>query len=339
MSKKVHFDVGESFVLFFDDGEVPFKEKVKARTLDGEYEVVSDSGNYLTLDSLYCSTDGVNYGKKQNHLTIFNNLLEQRYQGNLYLKYTFTIDVMPNQLYFLAEDMNNEWCEINGNRITFDGVSDFDKGVYKADITRFAKIGENQAVIKIKYYQSDEVYFALFDKNATEGLRNKLVYNTNIEACYLQGDFGVYERNGLIKGENKGVWIGEEFYIGEKKKVVSDLIFDGYPFFAGDITLRKKFTYSGGECVLNVAGEYGYAEVYVNNKKAVKSYFDTKVDVTSLVNVGENELIVKLFTGNRNLLGPHHVDGEIVSWAGPRAFSTGDEDLDTRYVFGENTIL
>lgn len=338
-SNTVHFDVGESFVLFFDKDKVEYKEKPEAKILDGEYEVISDSGNYLTLDSLCYSFDGVNYTEKQNNLTAFDKLLEERYEGDLYLKYNFTVDVIPKELYFLAEDMNNEWCEINGQRITFEGVSDFDKGVYKANILQYVDKGENQAVIKIKYYQSSDVYFALFDKNATEGLRNKLVYNTNIESCYLQGDFGVYEKNGLIKGENKGVWYGKEFYIGEKKKTVTDLIYDGYPFFAGDITLKKKFVHNGGECVLNIDGRYGYAEVYLNGKKATKSYFDNKVDVTNLVNIGENELTVTLYTGNRNLLGPHHVENEDLSWSGPYNFLTGNKELDERYVFGETTIL
>lgn len=340
ISKKVHFDAGESFVLFLDDGETPFKEKSRAITIDGEYEVLSDSGNYLTLDRLSYSVDGVNYSKPLNHLAVFDTLLKERYAGDLYLKYTFDVEKVPKCISFLAEDMNSEWCEVNGKKIVFDSFSDFDKGVLKADISSLVKKGENVAVIKINYFQSDDVYFALFNEKATESLRNKLVYNTNVEACYLQGDFGVFSRSGLLKGERQGVWYGDNFYIAEKKKFVTDMVLDGYPFFAGEIMLKKNFTYSGGDCVININGNYGYAEVYVNDKRVFKPYFDNRVDVTSLVKKGENQLKIVLYTGNKNLLGPHHGVDENFTWASPDTYMrAASASCDERYLFAETTIL
>ena len=339
ISNKVHFEPGDSFVLFLDEGDAPYLPSVPSKTLEGPFEVVSDSGNYLTLDRVAYSYDGVKYSDKLDHLKVFNILLKERYAGDLYLKYTFEVQKIPSSLYFLAEDMNNEWCEINGKKIEFTGVSDFDKGIYKADVTSLVVTGENTAVIKINYYQSEDVYFALFDERATESLVNKLVYNTNVEACYLQGDFGVYEKNGLQKGEKAGAYYGEEFYIADKKKVVSDLIFDGYPFFAGVITLKKTLIHDGGDCVLKIDGDYGYAEVLVNGKLAKKSYFSDKVDVTSLVVKGENQIEITLYTGNRNLLGPHHNVIENCSWVGPDTFDlTTQEESEKRYLFAETPI-
>ena len=340
VSNKVSFDVGESCILFLDDGTVDYIEKKDGKMIDGAYEVVSDSGNYLTLDKVQYSYDGVSYCQAIHYLGVFKNLLEQRYKGDLYLKYNFTIDELPKELYFLAEDMNTEWCEVNGTKVKFNGVSDFDKGIYKADISSIAVKGENQAIIKIKYYQSDEVYFALFDEKATESLVNKLVYSTNIEACYLQGDFGVYARKGLIKGKNKGVWLGKDFYIGKKKNIITDLIADGYPFFSGQITLKKKFVHDGGDCILKIGGRYGFAEVFVNDYKVDKSYFSNQIDVTQFVACGENELLVTLYTGNRNLLGPHHLVEEDCQSAGPITFGLSARcDIHELYIFGETTIL
>ena len=301
--------------------------------------MVSDSGNYLTLDKAAYSFDGVKYSEKLDCLKVFDIMLNERYKGDLYLKYTFDVESVPKEICFLAEDMHNEWCEINGNRVTFDGVSDFDKGIYKADISSFVVKGENQAVIKINYYQSEDVYFALFNEKATEGIKNKMVYSTNIESCYLQGDFGVFAKNGLKKGKNEGVWYGSDFYISEKKKSVTDLAADGYPFFAGNITLKKKFTHGGGDCVLSLKGKFGYAEVFVNGKRAVKSYFDNKVDVSELVVKGENELEITLYTGNRNLLGPHRFVEEECWWVGPGTFELfKGQESDGEYLFGERTL-
>ena len=340
VSNKICLDAGESCVLFFEKGEVEYKDKPLIKNLEGGYEVISDSGNYLTLDKLQYSYDGIEFSSKIHHLGLFNKLLKERYNGEIYLKYTFDIDELPNELFFLAEDMNTEWCKINGRIVDFNGFSDFDKGVYKANIVNLVKKGENHAIIKINYYQSEDVYFALFDEKSTESLVNKLVYNTNIEACYLQGNFGVFTRGNLLKGQDKGVWLGNDFYIGKKKNIVTDLVVDGYPFFAGEITLKKEFDYTCGDCVLRIDGNYGYAEVFVNGKKAYKSYFNNYVDVTPFVKRGKNELIITLYTGNRNLLGPHHGVDENCSWVGPGTFDLSSNcDDNSLYTFAERTIL
>ena len=100
------------------------------------------------------------------------------------------------------------------------------------------KEGENEIIFKINFYESDEVYDVLFG-TGTEGLKNKLAYDTTIEACYLQGDFGVYSDKPFIKGKTKHVYLADEFYIAQRKDTVSNTLSDGYPLFAGNITLRS----------------------------------------------------------------------------------------------------
>ena len=139
VSNKICLDAGESCVLFFEKGEVEYKDKPLIKNLEGGYEVISDSGNYLTLDKLQYSYDGIEFSSKIHHLGLFNKLLKERYNGEIYLKYTFDIDELPNELFFLAEDMNTEWCKINGSIVDFNGFSDFDKGVYKANIVNLVK--------------------------------------------------------------------------------------------------------------------------------------------------------------------------------------------------------
>ena len=153
------------------------------------------------------------------------------------------------------------------------------------------------------------------------------------------GDFGVYAKDLSESKVNKGVWWADDFYIGEKKKVVSDLVSDGYPFFAGNITLKKKFYCQDKQCVLNIKGKYGYAEISVNGKRAEKSYFDNKVDVSNLVEIGENLLEVTLYTSNKNLLGPHHNIGEDFTWASPGIYELAvSENRGGKYLFTERTI-
>ena len=57
----------------------------------------------------------------------------------------------------------------------------------------------------------------------------------------------------------------------------------------------------------------------------VKNYFDEKVDISDYVVKGENLARITLWSGNRNLLGPHHYnETEEPLFVGPEQYeSTG----------------
>lgn len=320
ISNQIRFEPYQSYILFFSNEQVDYVEEPKTINLSGEFEVVSNSGNYLTLDTLEYSFDGINYSEPLRYMGVMQELLNKRHEGAVYLRYSFNVKSLPKSLYFLAEDMNNEWCEINGNRIILNESSDFEKQIYKADISNLIKIGINTAVIKINFFESDEVYFVLFGENVTEGLKNKLVYQTTIESCYLQGDFGVYAESGFIQGKKENVVRANNFYIDKPMKFVSEITSSGYPFFAGNITLRKTINYNGGNCVLNLNGRYCLSLLKVDGIEVKKSYFANKVDVTNYLKVGDNNIEITLWSGNRNLLGPHHDLDEEPRGVGPYTF-------------------
>ena len=54
-------------------------------------------------------------------------------------------------------------------------------------------------------------------------------------------------------------------------------------------------------------GRFHIAEVFVNGNYVEKIMFTDIVDVSKFVIQGINTLEVKLYSGNRNLLGPHHI--------------------------------
>ena len=90
---------------------------------------------------------------------------------------------------------------------------------------------------------------------------------------------------------------------------------------------------------MRLDGGYGYAEVCVNDKRAKKSYFKNTVNVTDLVKKGKNQLVATFYTGNRNLLGPHHNVSEECGWVDPETYKlvVGCES-DGPYIFGESVI-
>ena len=339
------FEPGDSYVLFITDeckttsdeilktagengryifGETEMKNvsERKRLSLDGNFKVLSDTGNYLTVDRLSYSKDGINYSQKIGYMGVLDTLLNERYEGDLYLKYTFNARYIPDNLKLLSEDMNNVWCTVNGKKIEFNGASDFEKKIYTADISKHAIIGENEIIIKIRFFESEKVYYALFGENVTESLKNCLVYDTTVEACYIQGDFGVYSENGFYDGKEPNVIMSDgEFYIDRKKKEVGETVGDGYPFFAGSITLEKEFYSDGKPTVLDLKGRFHLCDISINGKKAEKSYFADKVDITEYITEGNNVAKITLYSGNRNLLGPHHMkDYEEPKGVGPYSF-------------------
>lgn len=304
---RVEFAAGQSYVLFFSE-DVPQPDgRLHTVAPHGEMRVVRCSDNYMLLDRLRWSEDGVHYGERKGYMSVFEELLDRRYCGRLWLKYEFTVRQVPEKIFFLSEDMNNRRCTVNGHEVAFCGSSDFEKQLYRADVAPFIRAGTNEAVIEIDFFESEKVYYALFGEGVTESLKNCLAYDTTIEACYLQGDFGVFSEKGFSEGKEPRVLVcGDDLYIDQRKTLVADTVRDGYPFFAGDIAFRYVFSHDSGGCILKLCGRFHQAEISVNGRQVCKPYFATQADISAYVHKGENVAEITLYSGNRNLLGPHH---------------------------------
>ncbi|MCQ2387460.1 MAG: hypothetical protein MJ066_03325 [Clostridia bacterium] len=331
ISNKIHFKPSESMVLFVSKKKIDFVSDKPKITLKAPYTIKSETDNYLYLDKIKYSFDGVKYSKKLTYMGVFHELLKKRYDGNVYLKYEFEVKDVPTRISFLSEDLHNISCKVNGKEIKFTGESDFERKIYRADIAKFVQAGHNEVVLKIHFYESEDVYYALFGKNVTEGLKNKLAYDTTIEAAYLQGDFGVYSKGGFtqtkdslgngVKNEMAKVYVSDDdFYIAERKSIIKDTVKEGYPFFAGTMTLESKFISDGKPCILKLKGRYGFCKLKINGKSVDKSYFATEADISNYVKKGENTAEITLYSANRNLLGPHHYIIEECFSIGPGNF-------------------
>ena len=321
METRLHFEPGQSYVLFLTDEKAKPEEKCPVMTLEASFEIKECSDNYLTLDQVFYSMDGSTYNGPYSCMGLLQDFLQRRLDGEVWLKYTFHITEIPQRIYLLAEDMNTLECRINGHKVCFDGVSDFEKQLYRADIAPFVTAGENWVEFKIRFYQEAQVYDVLFG-NATESLRNCLVYNTTIEACYLQGDFGVYAQGGFRKGQRENIYLADAFYIGARRTVVTNPVLEGYPFFAGNMVLKKTFTVKkAGKMRLNLPGGFARCTVKINGQQVEMSYFGQSADIGDYLKDGENVAEVTLYSGNQNLLGPHHyAPAEEPARVGPSTF-------------------
>ena len=301
---KVHFDKGQSYILYVSDEKPAEKKALKPLTLGKEFTVCGVPQNYLFIDYIRYSTDGKNYSQPLHHMGIFDELLKKRYAGDLYLKYEFTVDDIPEQCVLLAEDTNTVWVEVNGEKVARCGSSEVEKPLYKYDVAGKLRKGKNEIVIMMNYFQSEQVYYALFGENVTESLKNCLAYDSDIEAIALKGSFGVY--GDFKKGNKDKVVLGENFRIGKQTLSVTDLVEQGYPFFSGDITLKQTVNVEDTNCELVIDERFQLLEVKVNGVDFGKWMFGKRLDVSKALKVGANEIELVLTVGNRNLLGPFH---------------------------------
>ena len=304
ISTKVPFDKGQSYLLYLSDETPVEKTAKKPIHLGKEFTVCGAPQNYIFIDFMRYSLDGVNYSEPLHHMGIFDELLKKRYVGKLYLKYEVNVDEVPEECMLLAEDTNTVWVEVNGEKVESCGVSEWEKGLLKYDVASKLRKGNNEIVIMMEYFQSEQVYYALFGENVTESLKNCLAYDSDVEGIALKGSFGVY--GDFEQGNKPNVVLGENFRLGKQNKTVTDLVEQGYPFFSGDITLKQTVYVEDTNAELIIDDRFQLLEVKVNGVDFGVWMFGKRLDVSKALKVGENEIEIVLTVGNRNLLGAFH---------------------------------
>lgn len=281
----------ESLILIKDETARAETKKQTVENVTEAFAVTGVTENYLVMDYASLSFDGENFGEKMPLPQLFEQLLRADYKGNVYVRHTFTVNgKTPVKL--IMEKTRLLSAKLNGKDVAFT-TNAFDFNFVEADVTDMLVEGENVFVYGVAYSQHEGVHFALFDPLATESLRNCLYYDTHIENVYLKGDFVVNADMSIGKRE-------------ELPALASDNYKNGYPFFKGELTLEGEYEYDGeGERSLSLIGRFAVAQLCINGKKTDLT-LDTQKDVTSLLTVGKNKIVITLRSSLRNLFGPHH---------------------------------
>ncbi len=270
-----------------------------------DYTVKSVSDNCLVLDYAKVSYNGKDYSEEMLIPGIFSTLLQNRYEGDLYLKFDFEVQHVPSNATLMAE---YSWADvkINGNKVVLDKGFYADHKIPMGDVSKFIKKGQNEIIVKLYFFEKESVYYALFGEGVTESLKNCLVYDTYIEALRLFGDFAVYTHTPIRSARERDVVFAKDFYIGKKKEVISDIVREGYPFFAGCIRLEKTIYLDDTNVSLRFHGRMHYARVYVNGALAGNLMFKNLLDISKFAKKGANVIEIEMYNGARNMLGPHH---------------------------------
>lgn len=312
----LNFIPGKSFIIMLDD-DAPSDEKPRdkqvAMTLDKNFKIKHTTNNSLTLDYVAVSYDNVHFDEKMPVMAASWRLMKERQNRTVYLKYTFDVREMPGSIFVEAENVNYKNVWLNGKSIILDKQGEMDKSFIAADIAGYVNPGINEIVFEIDYYQSEHVYYVMFDcKEGTESLRNCLTFDTDIEAIYIRGDFAVKSDSDFTDAAKETKITDGGFYIVSPVYSLdaSYIPTQGYLFFAGEMVLEKTFVTDETNLELKLDGRYAFCEVILNGKSVKKLMFDRTCDLSGYLVKGENTLTLRLINSNRNLLGPFHVTSD-----------------------------
>lgn len=306
------FKAGQSFVILLKDDAKPKESPqsvAKEQSYDTNMTLVNATENALTLDYAALSYDNVYFEEKWPIMALSERLLKEQKNRKVYLKYTFEVLEIPNNIHFEIENMNLGDIYFNGQKVTPDEQAHLDKSFLRKDISKLIVLGTNEIVVEANYYQSEHVNYVLFGaKEGTESLMNCLSYDTDIEVMYIVGDFSVISKNGFVEGNKNTRLAKGDFVITKQEKNINakEIVEQGFPFFAGEITIEKQIYIENKSCTLELKGRFAVASVYVNEKLVKTMMFDNICDISEFVHIGDNKLTIKLINSNRNLLGPFH---------------------------------
>ncbi len=311
------FEKVQSYILYEEDCKYTGKKDLTAAE-HTPFKVSEKIENSFTLDYARISYDGKTYTDLRPIVRIKDNLLFERYEGKLWVKYEFDLKSVPDDLSCAIEKLASQKVFVNGTEISLGNDWWLDRHIAAVNITKLLKEGINEIVCEIDYFQRDYVYYVLYG-GVSESLRNCLCFDTEIEAIYLFGDFEVNtEKDKFAYHPHDYIAYTGSFSIKKSENSIdlSQITESGYPFLTGSIMLESEYTGGGKELWLE--GSYICADVYVNGELKKKLLFNqhcTLEDIKTGDKIG-----IRLYTSNFNLLGVHHhTDIEVI--ASPDTFS------------------
>ncbi len=314
-------------------GVLPYRLPPDRKTvlvLDGDWEGGRLQANAITLDfALYSTDGGKNFSEPEPVIGISSRFEAEAYSGPLTLKYPVQISVIPGSCRLVIEEPGiYRSVKVNGLDLAFaDKDWWLDQGFRSTDITALLKEGDN------------EIELALDFIHAVPGSEiPEKRYGTEIESIYLTGDFGVEVSFPVMTMDSWRNATGDMIprpvhgfagftLVAEGDVFGGDLTPEGYPFYAGEFEMLKRFSLDsvrqGADYFLEMPNTEAIAcRVEVNGKSAGSLYWSPyRVEITPLLRTGENILKITLVNSLRNLLGPHHHPGAELTRVGPDSFT------------------
>ena len=260
-------------LMIIDDGSECIRVVDKEITYISLPKMMNVSGiveNALTLDMCDYYFDGELQEKNAYVLDIGEKANRLMHKVQIHQDYYVEAEYLPEELYLVCETPENFDIFVNGTKIEKNITGYFrDKSFKKIEISRYMIIGKNTISFDCDYAQSEKTNDNLKKAMMFESEKNKLSYDMEIEPIYLVGDFTLKTDGEWISLDKKAQRYKGEFIISKPKSeiLIKDIQKQGYPFFAGELTLSGKINISGENPVLkfNRCGIYA-VRVTINGK-------------------------------------------------------------------------
>ncbi len=317
-------------LLVVDDGtpaSVKRAEKeLKTLDLGGKWTVADKTYNSMTIDKCTYWFDGKLEEENGYVLDVLARACAAERPIDLRAEFYANLEYVPEKLYVACETPEMFDIKVNGEVLDKTDCGFFRDSAFRMlDISKHAKLGKNVIEFTTNFKQSPKTYENLRKARYFEGEMNKLSYDMEFEAIYLVGDFGVRLDGTIEELERNAFYFDGSFALTAPTEEVTlaNIEQQGFTFFAGELTVSKKFTLEDGNYKLGITNKQGVNAIRVKvNGKTVDTrlWAPFDIDLSEYLVAGENTVELTLINNLRNLLGPlHHVKGELYS-ASPYSF-------------------
>ncbi|AIQ40096.1 glycosyl hydrolase [Paenibacillus sp. FSL R5-0912] len=320
------------------------REAAVVLELGPEWIVAAADLNSLTLDTARMRLDGGEWSAQQPVIFIQEQLLAYGRAAAVELQFRFQADsslLEVQELYLALEQPEDMELMLNGQPL-----SSADCGWWRDISFRTLPIagkvvaGENILQLSTRFSPSGELLAKLEKAKQFEAEGNNLTIDQEFESIYIVGAFGVESAAPYTYGERRAVFTEGPFKLTRLPESVTtgDLVQQGFPFFAGILTLEQNVRINEGTALPASWSFYSppdtiVSRLFINGTEVRRFLWEPyTAGISGLLHAGENRIRLELTGSCRNLLGPHHhIKGEVYK-VGPDSFKDKpgwtDKDLE-----------
>ncbi len=305
----------------------------KSLAMRPEFNIAECTENLLTLDYCAYEVDGKQISSREYVLTVQEELLKLERDADTVLIFEFTAGSSYNPgepLTLLLEHPERYEISVNGTVVSNRPDGFFaDKAFERIAIGNAVIAGKNTIRLRTTFHQPEETYAGIRAARKFESEKNKLSFDSEIEAVYLCGNFGVSTTAKFKELDRNAFRCAGPFTLeaAPEKVDITHIEQSGFPFFAGNITLTQELelTKEEAEEPCRIAFSHLFAnvaEISINGKEIGKlNRPDYSLDIPAdTLKAGVNTLQIKLINSLRNMLGPHHKEEGELFGVGPGSF-------------------
>ena len=323
------FPPAASHLLVLKEGGAPVevaaprRETVRTIPLDGPWRVRRHGPNALTLDRCRLRRGRGECTPPMPVIAAQELLTEEGYRGPVTLQFRFECRFRPGRLGVVVEQADACRITLNGRPAGSRWAAPYlDEALGPIDVAEAAREGDNVVEVARDFQPLPQPDF-------DHGGRFQNLPGVELESIYLLGDFAVGGAPSARPARPRCVRQRPGFVLAaEPDTTGGDLVADGYPFYAGSVTLGRRVAMDapaeGERAILVLPALHAcVAKVSVNGAAAgAIAWPPYEADLTPHLRAGDNEIEIELTNTLRNLLGPHHrPSGEPDDVWGENAFS------------------